>query len=382
MKGPSGPALAWLLALCCSCIGPGAPGVPPSWGSPHSKEDPIKGERLRAEALRRARVWSEPAVPISRADLRANPPGPDGFRPSDQVACRFWLTDSKGLSSKFQCILPDGDEIKVKYGRNNAEVFAEVAASRLLSALGFGADRMYVVAKVRCSGCPPFPYPRFRWLDALFEDKSRIRDFDWVAIERPAQGRPIEGESRVGWEWPELDRIDPSVGGASRPQVEALRLMAMFLNHWDAKAENHKLLCLADGETSDAVPDCGRPLAYLHDVGKTFGPKGVDLESWSSSPIWKDPTTCRVSMESLPYQGASFGEATLSEEGRLFLAQRLGQLSEAQISDLFAGARFPEFRRGGVASHPLDAWVAAFLRRVREIADRPPCLPETTASLP
>lgn len=92
MRRPNAQALAWGLALGCSCIGASQAGSP-SGGLTHLNEDPIKDERLRAEALRRALVWNEPSVPISRADLRANPPGPDAFRPSDQVTCRFWLTD-------------------------------------------------------------------------------------------------------------------------------------------------------------------------------------------------------------------------------------------------------------------------------------------------
>ena len=38
----------------------------------------------------------------------------------------------------------------------NGEVYAEVAATRLLWALGFGADRVYPVTVV-CKGCPEFP---------------------------------------------------------------------------------------------------------------------------------------------------------------------------------------------------------------------------------
>ena len=51
-------------------------------------------------------------------------------------------------------MLPVGEELKVKYGRRNPEPWAEVAATRLLSALGFGADRMYVVARVHCLAGP------------------------------------------------------------------------------------------------------------------------------------------------------------------------------------------------------------------------------------
>jgi hypothetical protein len=372
VKQRHGCALAWLIALCACGRDPGPAGGG-AVGPAGAGENAIRDDRLRAEALRRAAVWSEPPVPVAQADLRSNVAGPDGFRPTDEVACVFQPTDSKGYSPKFECLLPGGETVKVKHGRGSAEVFAEVAASRLLTALGFGADRVYVVAKVRCRGCPPFPYPRFRWLDSLLADRNRSQDFDWVAIERRAPGRPLEGESKQGWDWPELDAIDPGAGGADRAQVEALRLMAVFLNHWDAKAENHRLVCLAEQEAGHARTECARPLAFIHDLGKTFGPKGVHLDKWSESPIWMDPATCRLSMAALPYQGATFGEANISEAGRLFLAKRLGALSEAQIRDLFQGARFPDFKPAGGEAHPLEDWVGAFQRRAREITDRPPC---------
>src|SRR5712691_3596235 len=94
--------------------------------------------RVRAEALRRARVWRPPATPIAQADLAANPPGPGAFHVDEDVDCAFQLHPSEGWSPKFDCMLPDGEVVKVKYGHNSAEVFAEVAATRLLAALGFG----------------------------------------------------------------------------------------------------------------------------------------------------------------------------------------------------------------------------------------------------
>jgi hypothetical protein len=47
-----------------------------------------------------------------------------------------------GMTPKFKCDLGKGDEVKVKCGEKNGEVYAEVAASRLLWALGFQADVM------------------------------------------------------------------------------------------------------------------------------------------------------------------------------------------------------------------------------------------------
>ena len=60
-----------------------------------------------------------------------------------------------GRSPKFTCVIPGAkrDDVKVKYGLDNAEVYGEMLTTRLLWALGFGADRMYSV-RVVCRGCP------------------------------------------------------------------------------------------------------------------------------------------------------------------------------------------------------------------------------------
>ena len=140
--------------------------------------------RIRADALRRAKVWLPPSAPIPSVDFTRNPPGPGGFDTDAVIPCRFELKSSEGRTPKFQCVVAGGDVLKVKYGRNNPETFGEVAATRLVAALGFGADRMHVVARVRCFGCPAYPHPKVGIFDALRTDWSRAVDFDMAVIER------------------------------------------------------------------------------------------------------------------------------------------------------------------------------------------------------
>jgi hypothetical protein len=365
-------ALGLVLAAITACRrdGGGDP-LPPGDYTPRPSEHEISlpdgdRQRLRADALRRAKVWHAPPTPISAVDLAANPAGPGSFATTDVVPCKFELKSSDGRTPKFQCIRAGGDVLKVKYGRNNPETFGEVAATRLVSALGFGADRMYVVARVRCFGCPAFPYPKVGIFDALRADPARAIDFDMAVIERRLPGLEIEG----GWGWPELSSIDAGAGGATRAEVDALRLLAVFLNNWDAKPVNQRLLC---AETTDPQePRCDQPVAYMQDLGQTFGPKSIDLGGWSRTPVWSDAAACRVSMRDLPWHGASFADITISEDGRLFLAGLLRQVTEPQVRALFAGARFTDFFRNEAAADG-EAWTRAFLARVAQIADRPPC---------
>jgi hypothetical protein len=319
---------------------------------------------LREDALVRAQVWRAPEIPIEQADLLHNPP--DGFRATDEPTCRFLPRSSDGLTPKFQCVLDGGRVIKVKYGEANHERLAEVAGSRLALALGFGADRMYVVRRVTCWGCPRYPYPRFPWLDALLADSGRARTFDHPVVEALFPGREIRTAEREGWDWSELERIDPARGGATRAEVDALRLLAVLLNHWDNKAENQRLTCLPGGERPDGV--CAAPFALIHDLGASFGPRRAELEQWKSRPVWQDVASCTVGMRGLPFAGGTFPDRRIGEEGRRFFATHVRRLRRAQVHDLFTGARFGETTGGEV-----DGWVSAFEDRVRQIVDRDPC---------
>jgi len=361
---------AALLLCAWACRAPASPRARDGAGTAARPASPGAEEQRqrRAEALRRARVWREPARPIAAAVLSANPD--ESFAADEDVPCTFRLQSSEGWSPKFTCTLASGEDVKVKYGHNSVEVFAEVAATRLLSALGFGADRMYVVRSVKCRGCPLHPYPHFEAFDAARRDPGREVSFDVAAIERRMPGRPIKAPGIEGWTWPELDQIDPAAGGSSRAEVDALRLMAVFLSDWDTKSSNQRLVCL---DADEAPGGCAHSFAYMQDVGETFGPRGVDLAGWSGARIWADPATCLVNMKDMPYQGATFGEARIGEAGRRFLADRLRQLSHAQLVALFQGARFGELARRPEASRDVEGWARVFEDRVRQISDRQPC---------
>ena len=349
-------------------------------GAPVAHVADSRAISLRDEALRSARVWRPPATPIARVDFAGNPAGPRALRPDDDLDCRFELTRTSGTTPKFECKLPDGDLVKIKYGGNNPELHAEVAATRLLTALGFGDDRMYVVRRVRCAGCPAFPfeslkcYDRTGLLAACFAgpiDYGRSATFDPTVVERHFDGRKIETAENPGWAWYELDRIDPAAGGSSRAEVDALRLMAVFLSHWDNKAANQRLVCLPGGDRAGG--GCTKPFAFVQDLGATFGPVKLDLPNWRRTPVWADRATCTVSMKSLPYGGATFPDRRISEAGRQMLTGLLEQLSSGQLTDLFTASRVIEYDEISAETRSAAPWVEAFRNKIRQIADGGPC---------
>ena len=103
---------------------------------------------LRADAIARAQVWTATEIPV--VNIRTGPGGRRAFAFRETVTCDYVDKDLAGRSPKFACASA-GDDLKIKFGSGNAEVCAEVAATRLLWTLGFGADRMYAVQQARAA---------------------------------------------------------------------------------------------------------------------------------------------------------------------------------------------------------------------------------------
>jgi hypothetical protein len=334
------------------------------------KVDPARAREYRHRALKQARTFR--ATDPRSADFSKNPPDSSGLLSTDPVQCRHVDKHAGGTSPKFDCVLSDGEVVKVKYGLTK-EINAEIAATRFLDALGFAADRVYSVPRLRCYGCPREPYYTTKTLDYVHArgiaskvPEEGFTDFEWVAVERHFAGVTIEAEDDQGWAWFELKDADTS-NPALRPERDALRLAAMLLAHWDNKASNQRLMC----RTPDATGPCPDPVALIHDVGSTFGPGRVDLEAWTKAPIWADRAHCRVSMKMFPYGGGTFADTQISERGRQLFARQLAALTDTQLTTLFAAARFPELD-GEDRSHA-DAWSHVLRAKIREIVDGRPC---------
>jgi len=329
----------------------------------------------RDETLARAQVWRRPQVPVSEAYL-----GQDRLAPRE-LDCTFKLNPPSGTTPKFDCVTADGEEIRIKYGVGG-ELPGEAASTRLLTALGFGADSITLVERLRCFGCPKEPFTVNKLVattgtGGLYEhviNEGSYEVFRWVALERRFPARAIEvTDGTEGWAFFELDKVDSAKGAAPRAHIDALRLLAVFLAHWDNKSENQRLVCLSEDWTEGTR--CPKPFLLLQDVGSTFGPRRVDLEDWERAPIWKDRGVCTITMRDLPVKGATFGEAKVSEDGRQFLSGLLEELTDVQLVDLFAGARFDKRRGPFAASSSVEEWVRVFKARRAAIAEGPACPP-------
>jgi hypothetical protein len=305
-------------------------------------------------------------------DVKAGPQGPFAFDSEHTVACDY-VTRERGIGStlKFRCALSPEHQLKVRYGDHNGEVYGQVAATRLLWALGFGASRMYPV-KVACHGCTSNPWnQRDVGLSTIL--------FDPATVDVKMDGKTLELTADQGWSWKELDLVDEAAGGAPVAQRDALKLLAVLIQHGSNKRPNQRILCLdkkarPEVTTSDGAV-CAHPLMMLVDVGKTFGRanafdresvSSVNFSEWSRMPVWKASTSECVGNLPRSWRNGTLDHPHIGEAGRAFLAGLLSQLTDVQLHDIFEVSRFT--RRDPRAT--VDDWVNAFKQKRAEIVNR------------
>jgi hypothetical protein len=314
----------------------------------------------REDAIKRAKVWTP--VNVAGMNIKAGPEGPLAFAAGQTVTCDYKnRPKGDGSTPKFHCTLPSGRNLKVRYGKDNGEVYAHVAATRLFWALGYPANAMYPV-KVICRGCPADPFEN----QAPPPAGSEPVVFDPATIDEDVDGETIESRSDEGWAWRDLALVDEKSGGASIAERDALRLLVAFVQHTSNKALNQRIVCLDK-------PACKDVRMVVNDLGKTFGRSrsqhdderaAVHLTEWAGTPIWKGANVCVANLH-WTWNG-SLSDPLVGEAGRKLLADQLNKLSDAQIRDLFVVARFTDRN----PAWPVEQWVAAFKAKRTELTSR------------
>jgi hypothetical protein len=357
----------------------------------------------RIEYIRRARVW-EP-TDVSSRDLYKGPEGKLSFAVDQMITCDFVPKPLGGWTEKFLCRLEDGTIVKVKYvaGDRFKEVFGEVLGTRLFWALGFYADRMLPV-RVTCRNCPKEPW---KYVDARNnkhtpDEQGLIRSlpseaevgtytFDPAAIEEKLDAEPIEERKDEGWSWKSLKKVDENLGGATKAEIDAFKLLNAFVQNADNKFKQNTLACprseLVEGDAGKVT--CRRPILYVDDLGSVFGKGGfttgyagrVDYEGWRERPVWRNRESCEARLASIGgiLRRSTLRDPDISEEGRALLAKQMEQLSDAQIADLFRAARIDRLHQttsdgaSGRREVTLEDWVALFKEKRDEITKHPGC---------
>ena len=376
----------------------------------------------RAAVLSQSDVWSRPAWMsedlsiASNFDIKAAPQVKEtqGLLEKGEVHCLMTekhATSDRGTGKtpKFDCDLMKVNEqtgklevvmgkkdkpvkLKVKYSTqtvgmpgvmidNNPEIQAEVVATRLMSALGFTADRMFLVKKLNCYGCSTDPW-NIRTVDQSSLETPRV--FTRSSIEFKFDADEILNNEARGWSYIEV--LNPNSFSSDRAEArqqllerQALFIIAGMLQHSDNKADNHRLIC--DGKLDDQGICSGKVKLMIQDLGFTFGggtmlmqipsclphcSSKAELKQWSKVPLWlseDNGRSCAVNM------GFSFEmkHPTVTNEARKFTAQLLrkfveGKAGQQRLLDLFKSGDLEASGRGSAA-----AWAKVFIEKIEEI---------------
>lgn len=384
--------------------------------------DIVVSKEERESIMKSARVWENPGD-VSQKNMRQGPG--DKFELFQDVTCKFYdglytKLDGTGATPKFWCAEagkdPVKENVKIKYGNDNGEVYAEVVASRLLWSLGFFADKAYPIS-VNCENCPDDPWTylnrvasfkrienqnsesRDHLADYILRAQERrtrlnddslrttgrpyLRRYDMALSEGKYDGKAIaaEGDSKGGFGLDELGKIQSSMGGSNQAEVDALKLLLAFIKHGDSKFDNHRLTCPNENiiTKADGSKSCSQARLVLQDLGATFGNGSVkiiairfimgsskmDFNAWKNTPVWDDSTACRARLKDSPR--GTMTNPTVSEAGRKLLADLMNQLTSQQITEMFWASRAD--RREGGDKATIAQWVELFKNKRAEISN-------------
>ena len=376
----------------------------------------VTTHHLRGSYLAHATIWRDPG-PLSSADVRDGPHGafPDALERAANgagIRCTFVTPgiELSGRSAKFLCRADDGQSLRFKYWdplreAGNREVFATVAATRLMWALGFNAVPGLAM-NVLCEDCPESP----------MTGQGARGARRYLALLQFQLNEPVIVSGHdldQGWSWRELDDAIAALPPGEerirqRTHFDALTLLGVLLQHGDRKPEQQAVYCdapvdstlgeIRPGPDTDGamwllerapIPACTRAAVVIVDVGATFGGAGrlsrettskMNLEQGRKRPVFvhTDTDACRGNLTASIAAGDD-GESDpiISEQGRRFLVEQMHRLTTDHVRALFEAARVDQFVDGrranaSAASNPqsVDAWVNAFEDKIHQIESR------------
>jgi len=403
-----------VLALAAAAAAPAVvAGQAANAGQPQVAVVQVESKAKRLHYLATAQIWTDPGELTPQA-LLAGPPLADGSGVEAALdgrpfPCTFARPGKSmgGATLKFACTTATGSTIRVKYSdqskKSNREIFAAVAASRLLWALGFKTYPVYPLS-LECKDCPE---------DPVSGNGPRAQR-SYLAIYQPLFADPVmvdRSEQDQGWRWGELNMaIDSLPAGElrsrQRQHFDALVLVGVLLQHGDRKPEQQRLSCRGqlnlqagsvrplESENDEAGgvsvfienpggTACDAPAVAMQDVGATFGGAGkrtsgstakMNLKEWVAKPVFQSKgepgkvSECRGELTvSMAAGEGSMGNPRIGEAGRLFLVDRLRRLTDEHLRAIFTAARVDKITD---ESAPVDAWIAAFKDKVRQIEQR------------
>ena len=249
-------------------------------------------------------LWQEPGD-IAERDLALGPGG-EVMQP-DLSRVTFIEEQKGGHSTKYRVSDAQGRVWVAKVGK---EAQSEVAATRLLWAVGYFTDITYLAPRVEIQGKGTFENVR---LEARPKQIKRLEEWTW-------EQNPFNGT----------------------PEFQGLKVMMLLLGNWDIKASNNRILLVQDEQTG------AKQLRYIvSDLGSTFGKTSGLLTGTRNEPrdylkakFVEGVKGDRVEFNYGGKRGGIFHDITVAQAG--WIGDWLARLSERQISDAFRAANYRE----------------------------------------
>lgn len=279
---------------------------------------------LQAGAQGNARLWLNPPDIASRNLFWG--PGEASRVPKGPFT--FVEEDKGGTQPKIVVRDADGRQYDVKFGE---EVHSEIAASRLVWALGYVTDELYFVREGRLTAATGNFGRAKRYIGTSGDFRNARFHYKDPAIR----------STETKWAFDK----NPFTGSK---ELSGLAILMTMLNNWDIMGERNNGVIERNGET----------LYFVSDLGATFGKMGrfpMPRSKWDLRGYQGEDFIEKIEAGfiDLDYEGYGGFNKVPIDHARWF-AGLVSQLSDQQIQDAFR------------AAGATDNEIAAYAKRLRE----------------
>jgi hypothetical protein len=364
---------------------------PTCYFRPHYAFKAVKGKSLKFQCWQLAadrHLLDEKGQPVAITDIKVVLEENSG---GENRAHLYAKTDTTNQNEI------DADRFKVKYlkpphpehDRRYNEVFTELAAGRILWALGFPADHVYPVASVNCVGCTASPFEsNLEQNTAALTAAPSV--FRMVTVERDIPWSEIDPENDETWSWQDVARYyaDGTWTQQQKIEYDAYRLALGLFNYHNAIDVQNRVACAEFKEGASNPRICTKPYIFVQDLGSTFGkPKGFifgtnprgDFAAWQSQTVFKNASSCEL-------RAHLDGDRKVLKAALDIVIDRAKSLDRTRVREIFKVARFDlmdqkqlkkiretESDEAKVREIALDQWTDLFMQRIAELSTAQNC---------
>lgn len=276
-------------------------------------------------------LWRDPG-PIAQLDLLWGPGHPSRV---PQGPFTFLEEETSGTNPKISVLDARGETWDVKFGE---EVHSEVAANRIVWALGYLVEEHYFVRQGIVTGV-----------------KGLGRAAEFVGQTGAFRN------ARFRWQNPAMPRTNEAWSLAQSPfagskEMSGLHILMTMINNWDMEGSRNNKVVRA------AAPDGGVERRFLvADLGATFGKMGGRMSGhskWTLRHFQQQRFIDRVTggMLFLAYDGYDKDIDRVSLEHARWFAALASQLTSAQLRQAFEAA--------GATTAEVDGYVAKLAEKI------------------